>query len=89
MNIGHHEEADFCDNLVTILHGIWQILAYIGALACDCNSLKMLVDIVKCELALDGPTGLRNKCWKTEIDVSRCSSSTKPLTAASLRPDVS
>jgi hypothetical protein len=55
MNIGHHEEANFCDNLVTILPGIWQILAYIGALACGCNSLKMLVDVVKCELALDGP----------------------------------
>jgi hypothetical protein len=26
------EEANFCDNLVTILPGIWQILAYIGAL---------------------------------------------------------
>jgi hypothetical protein len=69
MNIGHHEEANFCDNLVTILPGIWQILAYIGALACGCNSLKMLVDVVKCELALDGPTGLRNNWWKKEIDV--------------------
>jgi hypothetical protein len=39
---------------VTILPGIWQILA----LVCGCNSLKMLVAVVKCELALDGPTGL-------------------------------
>jgi hypothetical protein len=78
MNIGHHEEAKFCDNLVTILAGNRPILAYIGALACGCNSLKMLVDVAKCELALDGPTGLRNKWWKTEIDVSRCSSLLRP-----------
>jgi hypothetical protein len=57
MNIGHHEEANFCDNTPWI----WRIPAYIGALACGCNSLKMLVDVVKCELTLDGPTGLRNK----------------------------
>src|SRR5262245_38278987 len=55
------EEANFCDNLVTILAGNRPILAYVGALACGCNSLKMLVDVVKCELALDGPTGLRTK----------------------------
>jgi DNA polymerase elongation subunit (family B) len=28
----------------------------------------MLVDVAKCELALDGPIGLRNKWWKTEIE---------------------
>jgi hypothetical protein len=61
MNIGEHEEANFCDNLVTILAGNRPILAYIGALACGCNSLKMLVDVAKCELALDGSTGLRTK----------------------------
>jgi hypothetical protein len=33
MNIGHHEEANFCDNLVTIHPGIWQILTDTGALA--------------------------------------------------------
>ena len=50
-----------CDNLVTILAGNRPISVYIGALAGGCNSLKMLVDVAKCELALDGPTGLRTK----------------------------
>src|SRR5262245_35256338 len=86
-NIDRSEEAIYCDNLVTILAGNRPILMYIGALTSGCNSLKMLVDVAKCELALDVPTGLRNKWWKTEIDVSRCSSSSKPLTVTSLRPD--
>jgi hypothetical protein len=50
-----------CDNLVTILAGNRPILAYIGALASGCNSLKMLVDVAKCQLALKVPTGLRTK----------------------------
>jgi len=71
-------DAFACDNLVTILAGNRTISAYIGALASGCNSLKMLVDVAKCKLALDGPTGLRTKWWKTEIDVSRCNSSLRP-----------
>jgi hypothetical protein len=78
MNIGHHEEANFCDNLVTILAGNRPILMYIGALASGCNSLKMLAVVAKCKLALNSPTGLRTKWWKTEIDVSRCNSSLRP-----------
>ena len=54
-------DAFACDNLVTILAGNRPISAYIGVLACGCNSLKMLVDVAKCELALDGPTWLRTK----------------------------
>jgi hypothetical protein len=67
-----------CDNLVTILAGNRPISMYIGAPAGGCDSLKMLVDVAKCELALNGPTGLRTKWWKTEIDVSRCNSSLRP-----------
>src|SRR5262249_5669281 len=48
-----------CDNLVTILPGNRTILGYSGAVACGCNSLKLLVDVAKCELALNVSTGLR------------------------------
>ena len=75
MNIGEHEEANFCDNLVIILAGNRPILAYIGALACGCNSLKMLVDVAKCELALDGSTGLRTKRSHVRIGPGASSSS--------------
>jgi CO dehydrogenase/acetyl-CoA synthase delta subunit len=50
-----------CANLVTILAGNRPILADTGAPASGCNSLNMLIDAVKCELALGGSTGLRTK----------------------------
>ena len=63
-----------CDNLVTILAGNRTISAYIGALASGCDSLKMLVDVAKCESALDGPTGLRTK-WSHVLVVPGASNS--------------
>jgi hypothetical protein len=50
-----------CDNLVTILAGNRPILMYIAAMAGGCNSLKMLIVVAKCQLALKAPTGLRTK----------------------------
>src|SRR5262245_62139056 len=79
------KEANFCDNLVTILPGIWQILAYIDALACGCNSLIMLVDVVKCELALDGPTGLRPPSPMRRLTFHSCRSATMGSTLLAWR----
>jgi hypothetical protein len=42
---------------LTILPGNRPILTYSSAPTDGCNSLKMLADVAKCELALDGPTG--------------------------------
>jgi hypothetical protein len=48
-------------NLVTTLARNRPIGADTCALASGCNTLKMLIDAVKCELALGGSTGLRTK----------------------------